>query len=142
MRRGEREGCEVETEGAILWELGGDWIVEPVQLDPPQYGEVQVRLGASGMCHSDEHQVTGDMPPLLPYLGGHEGAGVVEAVGPGVTAWPRATTSSSSSSPPAGGAGRAPRDTRTSATWGRSSPGGPRSTGRPGTTPGARSSRR
>ena len=74
----------METEGAILWELGGDWIVERVEL-APQHGEVQVRLAASGMCHSDEHQVTGDMPPLLPYLGGHEGAGVVEAVGPGVT---------------------------------------------------------
>ena len=44
-----------------------------------------VRLAASGMCHSDEHLVTGDLPVRCPIIGGHEGAGVVEEVGPGVT---------------------------------------------------------
>jgi S-(hydroxymethyl)glutathione dehydrogenase/alcohol dehydrogenase len=42
-------------------------------------------MAVAGMCHSDEHAVTGDMPVVLPVIGGHEGAGVVEAVGPGVT---------------------------------------------------------
>ena len=76
----------METEAAVLWERHGDWSVEPIELDPPKDGEVLVRLAASGMCHSDEHLVTGDMPVPLPVIGGHEGAGVVEEVGPGVTA--------------------------------------------------------
>jgi S-(hydroxymethyl)glutathione dehydrogenase/alcohol dehydrogenase len=46
---------------------------------------VLVRLAASGMCHSEEHAVTGDAPMPLPMIGGHEGAGIVEEVGPGVT---------------------------------------------------------
>jgi NDMA-dependent alcohol dehydrogenase len=74
----------VETEAAILWERPGEWSVEPIELDPPKEGELLVRLAASGMCHSDEHLVTGDMPVPLPIIGGHEGAGVVEEVGPGV----------------------------------------------------------
>ncbi len=44
-----------------------------------------VKLAASGMCHSDEHLVTGDLPFALPIIGGHEGAGVVEEVGEGVS---------------------------------------------------------
>jgi len=76
----------VESEAAILWEPGGQWIVEPIELDAPKQDEVLVRLDASGMCHSDEHLVTGDFPAPVPVIGGHEGAGVVEQVGPGVTA--------------------------------------------------------
>ena len=75
----------METEAAILWERHAGWSVEPIELDEPKEGEVLVRLAASGMCHSDEHLVTGDMPVALPVIGGHEGAGVVEEVGPGVT---------------------------------------------------------
>ena len=77
----------METEAAVLWERHADWSVEPIELDPPRDGEVVIRLAASGMCHSDEHLVTGDIPMPLPMIGGHEGAGLVEAVGPGVTAW-------------------------------------------------------
>jgi NDMA-dependent alcohol dehydrogenase len=76
----------METDAAVLWEIGGEWKVERIDLDPPMAGEVLVRLVASGMCHSDEHLVTGDTPMPLPMIGGHEGAGVVEQVGPGVTA--------------------------------------------------------
>lgn len=75
----------METKAAILWEQGAKWSVEPIELDPPQGREVQVRLVASGMCHSDEHVVTGDLPGALPIICGHEGGGVVEAVGPEVT---------------------------------------------------------
>ena len=74
----------MDTEAAILWQPHSDWSVEPIELDPPKEGEVLIRLAASGMCHSDEHLVTGDMPVPLPVIGGHEGAGVVEEVGPGV----------------------------------------------------------
>ena len=75
----------MQTEAAILWERHADWSVEPIELDPPKDGEVLIKIAASGMCHSDEHLVTGDMPVPLPMIGGHEGAGVVEEVGPGVT---------------------------------------------------------
>lgn len=76
----------MKTKGAVLWEVGKDWSVEEIELGDPVAGEVQVRLAASGMCHSDEHLLTGDTPvPSYPVLGGHEGAGVVTKVGPGVT---------------------------------------------------------
>jgi S-(hydroxymethyl)glutathione dehydrogenase/alcohol dehydrogenase len=75
----------METQAAILWEDATEWSVEPIELDPPRDGEVLVRLAASGMCHSDEHLRTNDLPGVRPIIGGHEGAGVVEEVGPGVT---------------------------------------------------------
>ncbi len=75
----------MKTKAAVLWEVGKDWSVEEIELDPPKQGEVLVSMAASGMCHSDEHLVTGDLPFALPIIGGHEGAGVVEEVGEGVT---------------------------------------------------------
>lgn len=69
----------------MLWEPGGKWEIEEVELDSPHAGEVMVELTASGLCHSDEHLVTGDLPAVLPMVGGHEGAGRVIEVGPGVT---------------------------------------------------------
>jgi NDMA-dependent alcohol dehydrogenase len=75
----------VKTKAAVLWELNAPWSVEEIELDPPGPGEVLVKLSASGMCHSDEHLVTGDLPFALPIIGGHEGAGVVQEVGPGVS---------------------------------------------------------
>jgi NDMA-dependent alcohol dehydrogenase len=75
----------VKTEAAVLWEYGDDWKIEELTLDDPGPGEVLVGLAASGLCHSDEHLRIGDLPlEALPAIGGHEGAGVVEAVGPGV----------------------------------------------------------
>src|SRR5574341_2138827 len=58
--------------------------VEDVTLDPPQENEVLVRIVAAGVCHSDYSVVTGIMPAKLPCILGHEGAGIVEEVGPGV----------------------------------------------------------
>lgn len=75
----------ITTRAAICFERGKDWQVETIDLDPPKAGEVLVRMGGSGLCHSDEHILTGDLPWPLPIVGGHEGAGVVEQVGPGVT---------------------------------------------------------
>lgn len=77
----------MQTKAAILWERGAPWSVETIELDPPKVGEVLVKIIASGMCHSDEHLVTGDIAgatPEPPLIGGHEGAGVVLEVGPGV----------------------------------------------------------
>jgi S-(hydroxymethyl)glutathione dehydrogenase/alcohol dehydrogenase len=86
----------VQTRAAILWEVNTEWSVEDIELDDPKAGEVKVQLAASGLCHSDEHLVTGDMildPEVagmlgieqFPVIGGHEGAGEVVEVGPGVT---------------------------------------------------------
>jgi NDMA-dependent alcohol dehydrogenase len=79
----------VKTRGALLWEPGtrSGWSVEEIELDPPKENEALIKLAASGVCHSDDHLDTGDIPlPWSPVLGGHEGAGVVEEIGPGVTA--------------------------------------------------------
>jgi len=78
----------VETRGALLWEPGTNsgWSVEEIQIDPPKEREVLVKLAASGVCHSDQHLDDGVIPlPWAPVLGGHEGAGVVTEIGPGVT---------------------------------------------------------
>lgn len=74
----------MKTTAAVLWEVGGGWSVEDIELDPPGEGEVTVELRAAGMCHTDDHFVTGDMAWPMPFVGGHEGAGVVTEVGPGV----------------------------------------------------------
>jgi S-(hydroxymethyl)glutathione dehydrogenase/alcohol dehydrogenase len=76
----------VKTKGAILWGVGEEWSVEEIEVGDPREGEVTVELAASGLCHSDEHLVTGGTPvAFYPVIGGHEGAGVVTQVGPGVT---------------------------------------------------------
>ncbi len=74
----------MKTRAAILWDRQKDWSVEEIELWPPKAGEVLVALSGSGLCHSDEHVLTGDLPWPLPMIGGHEGAGVVQEVGPGV----------------------------------------------------------
>jgi NDMA-dependent alcohol dehydrogenase len=76
----------MKTKAALLWGLKEDWTIEEVELDPPKENEVLVKLAASGLCHSDEHLRMGDIPIPFPVVGGHEGAGIVEEVGPGVTA--------------------------------------------------------
>ena len=64
---------------------GADLLVEEVDLAPPRAGEVLVRLAATGVCHSDLNGLRGTRALPLPMVLGHEGAGVVEAVGPSVT---------------------------------------------------------
>ena len=86
----------MKSKAAILWEPHTKWSVEEIELDPPGPGEVLLKLAASGLCHSDEHLVTGDMVvpqemasalglQQFPVIGGHEGAGEVLEVGAGVT---------------------------------------------------------
>jgi S-(hydroxymethyl)glutathione dehydrogenase/alcohol dehydrogenase len=65
--------------------VGGPLSVEEIELDPPKSGEVLLRMVAAGICGSDRHVLEGRFPSPLPAVAGHEGAGVVEAVGPGVT---------------------------------------------------------
>jgi NDMA-dependent alcohol dehydrogenase len=60
-------------------------VVESIEVDPPKRGEASVKLGACGVCHSDLSAITGTIALPLPLVLGHEGAGVVEEVGEGVT---------------------------------------------------------
>lgn len=72
----------MRTRGAVIREAPGTYEVVELELDDPRPGEIQVRLAASGLCHSDDHLATGDLTPgIYPMAGGHEGAGVVTAVG-------------------------------------------------------------
>jgi Zn-dependent alcohol dehydrogenase len=71
---------------AVLWESGAPLSVEEVELAEPQAGEVRVRIAAAGVCRSDLHVMDGTWTYDLPLVLGHEGAGIVEAVGPGVLA--------------------------------------------------------
>lgn len=75
----------MKTKAAVLWGLHQEWEVDEIDLDGPGHAEVMVKMTASGMCHSDEHLVTGDLKMTMPVVGGHEGAGVVVEVGDGVT---------------------------------------------------------
>ncbi|MDX1615604.1 MAG: Zn-dependent alcohol dehydrogenase [Candidatus Promineifilaceae bacterium] len=75
----------MKVKAAIFHEPGVPFQIEEVDLAPPQEGEVLVRMVAAGVCHSDWHLMTGATKHALPVVPGHEGAGVVEAVGPGVS---------------------------------------------------------
>jgi NDMA-dependent alcohol dehydrogenase len=87
----------MKTRAAVLWGIGEAWKVEDIDIDGPAPGEVLVKWQAAGLCHSEEHFVTGDfvlpeeqrlqygMPSPFPMIGGHEGAGVVVDVGAGVS---------------------------------------------------------
>lgn len=74
----------MKVKAAVLHEPNTPFRIETLTLEPPRAGEVLVRLKAVGVCHSDWHLVTGDTRHPLPAVAGHEGAGVVEAVGQGV----------------------------------------------------------
>jgi len=87
----------MKTKAAVIHGLHQDWSVDDVEVHAPKAGEVLVNWKVAGLCHSDEHLVTGDMVPpqelldmmglesMFPMVGGHEGAGVILDVGPGVT---------------------------------------------------------
>ncbi|CAA0124529.1 NDMA-dependent alcohol dehydrogenase [Mycolicibacterium vanbaalenii] len=92
----------VKCQGAVLRGVGMDWEVCEIELDEPRAGEVLVRMVNASVCHTDDHFATGDClpspemadmmraaglqtPEMFPLLGGHEGAGIVEQVGPEVS---------------------------------------------------------
>ncbi len=86
----------MKSTAAVLWGVGQEWSVETIEIASPGAGDVLVEWKAAGLCHSEEHLVTGDgvlpeelrrerdAPTWFPMLGGHEGAGVVVEVGPDV----------------------------------------------------------
>jgi S-(hydroxymethyl)glutathione dehydrogenase/alcohol dehydrogenase len=75
----------MKTRAAVLRDMGKDWEITELELDPPKDGEVLIRFVAAGLCHSDDHLRTGDIPVRYPIVGGHEGAGIVEETGAGVS---------------------------------------------------------
>lgn len=75
----------MKTRAAVLYGPTRNFTIEELELDEPKDGEVLVRLVATGLCHSDWHFATGAAPVRFPMVVGHEGAGIVEKVGPGVT---------------------------------------------------------
>ncbi len=75
----------MKTTAAVLLEAGKPFELMELDLDGPGEGEVLINYTAAGLCYSDLHLTDGDLPPRYPIIGGHEGAGVIEDVGPGVT---------------------------------------------------------
>ena len=68
----------MQTRGAIIRQAPGKYEVVDLEVDDPRPGEIQVKLVATGLCHSDDHVATGDIPVgVYPFAGGHEGAGIV-----------------------------------------------------------------
>jgi S-(hydroxymethyl)glutathione dehydrogenase/alcohol dehydrogenase len=71
-----------------LHEAPGAWEIVDIDLDTPRQGELGLAMVAAGLCHSDDHYVQGDIKSQkLPMAGGHEGAGIVERVGPNTPGW-------------------------------------------------------
>jgi Zn-dependent alcohol dehydrogenase len=75
----------MQITAAVVQELHGPFVVRDVELDEPGPGEVLVKVAATGFCHTDGIARHGDLPFPVPGVLGHEGAGTVAAVGPGVT---------------------------------------------------------
>ena len=88
----------MKVRASILTEVMGPWHAEDIEIDDPHPYEVRVKMAFAGLCHSDEHLRTGALAQapmalemisgrdtMFPVIGGHEGSGVVEAVGEGVT---------------------------------------------------------
>lgn len=78
------------TRAAVLFVAPGKWEITEVELEGPRQDELLVKMTAAGLCHSDDHILQGDLPippGALPVAGGHEGAGVVEEVGPNTPGW-------------------------------------------------------
>lgn len=73
------------TRAAVVHEPGAPYRITPLRLMPPGAGEVLVRMAFAGICHSDESVRSGNRPHAMPCVPGHEGAGIVEAVGVGVS---------------------------------------------------------
>jgi S-(hydroxymethyl)glutathione dehydrogenase/alcohol dehydrogenase len=75
----------MKVRASVLTAVGADWTTATLELDPPQAEEVLVRVEYAGLCRSDEHRRHEGSGGRIPLIGGHEGTGVVEAVGPAVT---------------------------------------------------------
>ena len=76
----------MKTKAAVAWKAGSPLTIETVDLEGPKFGEVLVEIKATGICHTDYYTLSGADPEgIFPAILGHEGAGIVVDVGPGVT---------------------------------------------------------
>ena len=76
----------MKVKAAVAYEAGKPLVIETVDLEGPKYGEVLVELKATGICHTDYYTLSGADPEgIFPAILGHEGAGIVVDVGPGVS---------------------------------------------------------
>ncbi|HEX5307051.1 MAG TPA: alcohol dehydrogenase catalytic domain-containing protein, partial [Dyella sp.] len=76
----------MKSRAAVAWEAGKPLSIEQVDVAGPKKGEVLVRIVASGVCHTDAYTLSGDDPEgAFPVILGHEGGGIVEEIGEGVT---------------------------------------------------------
>jgi alcohol dehydrogenase (nicotinoprotein) len=85
VKKGKPTMADQHMRAAVMWAPGKPWDIVELAYDDPKDHEVVVRLAAAGMCHSDDHLRSGDTPMRYPIVGGHEGSGVVEKVGPQVS---------------------------------------------------------
>ena len=80
------QGQVIKSRAAVAWAAGEPLKMETVDVMPPQAGEVRIKIIASGVCHTDAFTLSGDDPEgIFPVILGHEGGGVVESIGAGVT---------------------------------------------------------
>ena len=76
----------MKTRAAVAWKANSPLVIEEIDLQGPQHGEVLVRMVATGVCHTDLFTLSGDDPEgIFPTILGHEGGGIVEEIGTGVT---------------------------------------------------------
>jgi len=76
----------ITCKAAIAWEPGKPLVIETVEVQPPKKGEVRIKILATGVCHTDQYTLSGSDPEgVFPCILGHEGGGIVESIGEGVT---------------------------------------------------------
>ncbi|XP_059821427.1 alcohol dehydrogenase class-3 [Hypanus sabinus] len=81
-------GQVIKCRAAVAWEAGKPLSIEEVEVAPPKAHEVRIQIVATGVCHTDSYTLSGSDPEgLFPVILGHEGAGIVESVGEGVTSF-------------------------------------------------------
>uniref|UniRef100_A0A3P8TJ18 Enoyl reductase (ER) domain-containing protein n=1 Tax=Amphiprion percula TaxID=161767 RepID=A0A3P8TJ18_AMPPE len=78
-------GKVIKCKAAVAWEPNKPLVIEEIEVAPPQANEVRIKIVATGVCHSDLYHLFESMNNAYPIVLGHEGAGIIESVGPGVT---------------------------------------------------------
>lgn len=78
----------IECRAAVAWEAKQPLSLEKIEVDPPKAGEVRVQIVSTSLCHTDAYTLSGADPEgKFPCILGHEGGGIVESVGEGVTSF-------------------------------------------------------
>ncbi|XP_045767030.1 alcohol dehydrogenase class-3-like [Maniola jurtina] len=79
-------GQVIKCKAAVAWKAGEPLSIEDIEVDPPKAGEVRIKIVASAVCHTDAYTLSGKDPEgVFPVILGHEGGGIVESIGQGVT---------------------------------------------------------